>query len=563
MSARLSAAALEQALGDPGLPGPLSRESVVAYDEAEAFPSEAWTVLRDVRFFDALTPDDESTALPALDRALALGRVVARRDATTAYGALSSVLASLPVFAAGDATQRAWVTARLRAGDVGALALAEEAHGADLVATQTIARATESGYAIDGTKWAINNATRSAFVTTLARHGDGGLALFLVDKARAKDACVATPKLRTHGVRGADVSGLRFFGFPVPASMRIGGADDGLPLVRATMMVSRTMSSVVALGAADTALRHAFDFAERRGRGVDGAPVSALPSVRTDLRRAFVDLLLADALAIFAARGLSFMPEQMHVLSAVTRVAIATRCTRAVARSAEVLGARGYLRSGRYALFQKLARDVALVTLLDGSQGLHRALVADDLGLRIGARLDEGGRARLARCASLDEPAPRFSASRLLVRDASTDDVLAGLDAATAVLAETASSGACLRLDALALAHASLVEDARATRASAPTSGAAQRLAERYVSLVTGAVLVHVHAARTKRTEDDDALLTLALDTVLRELDLHHVHKDDATCAARVDALLRRASHTRVLYSHAGFTLAESLGTAP
>lgn len=557
----LEAESLEAALGDPSESGPFSRESVVAYDEAEAFPLEAWDAMLAHGYFDNFVPVDQGGALHAFDRLLLLGRVLARRDLTTAIAAGQCLLGALPVWLAGTSAQRARVATRLRAGEAGALALTEEGHGSDVGATATSARAIEGGYVLDGTKWAINNATRGAFLTVLARtevSGPRALSLFLVEKdAVASGACAPTPKLRTHGIRGADISGVRIFGCSLPEGACIGREGDGLALVLQTMQVSRTMCSAFSLGAADTALRLAIDFATTRV--LYGEPAIALPAVKREVRDAFVAIMLADALAIFATRALSLMPEQMSVLSAVTKVAVPELSLEAIRRAAVVLGARHYMRGGRYGIFQKILRDAPLIALFDGSSAVNRSIVAGQLPRLVAARLDETSRSRLRHCATLTESTPRFDPAKLNTSNRGSDDVLAGLADAMDRLSDTASAGTCLRLDALGIAHTAFAAEVSDAGALDPKSETAQRLADRYVALVTASVLVHVHAAADRPSEDDDALLGVALDTVLTSLGVAHVHPDDEGHRARVDARILAMAVRGQLFSHVPIALSESL----
>ncbi len=80
-----------------------------------------------------------------------------------------------------------------------------------------------TGYRVSGEKWLINNATRADLVCLLARTdpagGPRGFSLLLVDKRRlAPDRYRCLPKVHTHGIRGADISGISFSDAPVPAT---------------------------------------------------------------------------------------------------------------------------------------------------------------------------------------------------------------------------------------------------------------------------------------------------------------------------------------------------------
>ncbi|MFD0392030.1 hypothetical protein ACFQ3Z_01700 [Streptomyces nogalater] len=109
--------------------------------------------------------------------------------------------------------------------------------------------------------------------------GSRGFGLFLVDRDRLPPgAWQVLPKVRTHGIRGADISGFVLHGAQVPADALIGGPGDGIALVLKSLQLTRTACVGLSLGAADHALRLTRDFVTRRelyGRGSAPSRTSA------------------------------------------------------------------------------------------------------------------------------------------------------------------------------------------------------------------------------------------------------------------------------------------------
>src|SRR5690606_29254778 len=106
---------------------------------------------------------------------------------------------------------------------------------------------------IDGEKWLINNATRGDLVCVLARTGAVGEArghsLFLVDKhVLPPGSYRCLPKVRTHGVRGADISGIAFTGAEVPADAMVGEPGTGLEVLLKALQITRTLCGGMSLG---------------------------------------------------------------------------------------------------------------------------------------------------------------------------------------------------------------------------------------------------------------------------------------------------------------------------
>src|SRR6185437_7009261 len=91
-------------------------------------------------------------------------------------------------------------------------------------------------------------------------------------------------KIPTHGVRGADISGVRFDRCPVPEGARIGAAGQGLEIMMKSLQLTRVLVPTISLGALDTAIRHVVAFAESRRIG--SGTVAEIPHARRILTEA-------------------------------------------------------------------------------------------------------------------------------------------------------------------------------------------------------------------------------------------------------------------------------------
>jgi alkylation response protein AidB-like acyl-CoA dehydrogenase len=412
----------------------------------------------------------EGGRLRALDELLLLGQLVARRDLTLAIATGQSLLGALPVWIAGGDEQRARAASRLRAGAAGCLALTEQAHGGDLAACEVAAAPSGSGWILDGTKWCINNATRGESLSVLARTdpdgGPRGFSMFLVDKRAVHGGLAPLARLRTHGIRGADISGMTFAGARVSDDALIGRPGHGLDIVLRTLQVSRTLCAAFSLGAADTALRLALGFA--RTRRLYGATAWDIPVVRRGLLDAYADALAAEHVARVCARAASIVPGQMSVLSAVAKIVVPELASRIIATCATVLGARHYLRDGAEALFQKLARDHAVVPLFDGSTSVNLYVISGQLNRLAGARAN----GEVARQLVDDLLAPPLDLGRLRTSNRGDDDLLGSLTGP------------------LAGARDRVAAEARAL-ADAPQNSPARFAAARAYALLVGAACCH------------------------------------------------------------------------
>lgn len=411
-----AAAALELQLGDASdRLNPYGWHQALALDEREAFPEPLVNELIRHGLLLHFVPRADGGRLESVTEAALLMRAAARRDLTAAIALGQAFLGSVPVWLKGGEAQRARQAQALRDGKLAALALTEEAHGSDLLATET--RLTEGR--LTGAKWLINNGTRAELVTVLARTNDGpGLtscSLAQLDK-RAATGFRNLPKIPTHGIRGADISGLVFEGAE-PVTL-IGNEGTGVQLVLEALQITRIGCAAFSLGAGDTALRLALDFA--LGRKLYGATAFEIPHARAVLTTAFLDLLIAEAVALGSWRGLHVCPEQMSLAAAVTKYFVPTRVEQLVRDVAVVFGARHWLRDGP---FQKLMRDASVVSLFDGSTAVNLEGIVLQLG-RLQRSTDPKREERLKLRFDVEAPLPVFTGQGLELMGPGHDDLL-------------------------------------------------------------------------------------------------------------------------------------------
>ncbi|MEW9551131.1 acyl-CoA dehydrogenase family protein [Nonomuraea sp. NPDC050783] len=464
---------LERALGDPHRPtGPLTYATVMAGDRAERWPHSSLDRLRSWGYPAHLVPASLGGRLTSLEELLALGRVVARRDPTTAVIANSPWASGTPVWLAGTpAQQRDYADAVLR-GQWMSLALTEYDRGADLLGGELTARRVEGGYRLDGAKWVINNVRLARYVCLLVREpaltGLRSLTLLLVDMERLPPGSYEPlPRIHTHGIRGADISGVRFLEAFVPSSAVLGRPGRGLDLTIRSLITIRTLVPGLSLGAFDTGLSCAYDALRRQAAG--------LPRVRQELAAAELDLRVAETLATCCVRILHHLPALAPVTSAVAKYLVPHLAEQRLRRLAGVLGPRHLLAQDHWhGVFDKLVRDTRLFSLFDGSE----PVVLSSLAAQVSCLTEPGADPRAADAVFRPDFAPRPYPEGLaaLGTACDLDPVTAGLARACAGLERHEGGGRAAAL--LRRAGHDLLADAR--RDVDPRSEAGQQVGERY-----------------------------------------------------------------------------------
>ncbi len=361
--------------------GPFGAAVNAELDRREDFPAEACAALDSLGLPAHYVDARYGGRLRDMPELVGLQRAVARRDLTVAVAHGKTFLGAAPVWLAGRPDQAARLAGAVRGGAVVSWALTERDHGGDLLAGGLTARPVSGGWRLDGEKWLINNAGRSRYVCLLARTREGGgprgFSVFLVDKDRlAPGAYRVLPKVRTHGIRGADISGIAFDGAVVGDDSLVGAEGTGLDTVLRTLQLTRVLCTALSLGALDHALDIAVPYA--RGRNLYGRDLATLPRVRRVLGEAAAALDVAGTVVDVAARAIHTLTPELALVSAVTKALVPNLVQDALDRITELLGVRGFLSEGFLdGSFAKLERDHRIVAVFDGSTAVTRNLAVD------------------------------------------------------------------------------------------------------------------------------------------------------------------------------------------
>ena len=430
---------LEAALGNPHQADSLmSFQRTAEIDEAEQFPQAAIDWLYEWGLQDYYIPTDCGGKFTSFEEFVAFVRVLSRRDLNISI-AFTTLFWSFLTWMAGSEAQKEKLSHLMREKRATmCLAYSEREHGSDLVGGGVTATKVEGGYLLNGEKWPINRATISDVTFVLARTapegGNRGLSLFMVEKSQLNpNQYYNLPKIKTHGIRAADMSGIGFSECFIPESMLLGKEGQGLELGLEGFQITRALCAAFSQGAADTTLRTTLNFAI--ARQLYNKTVIDMPHARRTLTNAFLDILICDCVNIGAARGFHVAPAQFSVWSAVDKYFVPVTLEQVMKDTSVVLGSRFYMRDEHDSgVFQKMLRDSAIISMFDGSSvvNLH-ALILQRRQLAKGRTRRKPDRvaavnARLAQSFSLERSVPAFEPQNLELISRGADDVMQGLE---------------------------------------------------------------------------------------------------------------------------------------
>lgn len=442
-----TAQALEFYLGDPLNPKNLfSFQHCMELDEQDAYPEDICQLLSDWNLDLYYIPVAYGGKLQSFEEILAISRVIARRDLTVAIAHGVTYLGATPVWLAGSDEQKQNIAQRIKNREKISFGLTEKNHGSDILSSETTVEAVENGYLLSGEKWLIGNATLSTALTVFTRTnpkgGPRGFSVFLVEKDRlATNSFSHLNKIKTHGVRGANIGGVSFQNSFLPANALISNPGTGLEIILKALQVTRTLHAGAApsLAQADTALRVTLDFVF--SRHIYGSTVWDIPHARRTLIEAFVDILFCECVSLAAVRSLHVATSQMSLFSSIIKYFVPTTVEKVIQRISTVLGARYYLREEHwYGIFQKIVRDHAIISVFDGSTAVNLHAIALQLQqlatYHVETNIAEtpGIREQISNIFNLEKPLPDFDVNLLEMYNRGRDDVLQGIELAEADL---------------------------------------------------------------------------------------------------------------------------------
>jgi butyryl-CoA dehydrogenase len=309
------------------------------------------------------------------------------------------ILSQFPVVNFGSEEQIGrWLPAMLAGEALGAFCLTEPGGGSDAAALQT--RAVRLGgdgaelpagargetgadasadeaaaYRLHGTKIWISNAPEAerylVFTTIDPSIGAKGITAFLVEKGTSGFAFGAHEKKM--GIRSCPAAELIFDGAVVPASNRLGAEGEGYRIALASLAEGRISIAAACVGLARSALEQAAAYLQQRK--AFGGPLADQQGLRFMLAEMARDVAAARALVHEAARAKD-RGEPLAEASSLAKWTASDTAMRVATDAVQLFGGSGYSRATG---IERLMRDAKGAQIYEGTNQIHRLIVADEL----------------------------------------------------------------------------------------------------------------------------------------------------------------------------------------
>jgi butyryl-CoA dehydrogenase len=355
--------------------------TAIERDEAERFDRTIFRRMGELGLTGAPLPESVGGAgVSYLGWTLVMEELGAA-DMSSAVTLSVHILSQYPVVTWGSDEQRSRWLGPMVAGDaLGAFALTEPKAGSDAAAIATRAERVgpadaPEGYRLTGTKIWISNAPEAdrylVFATLDPAAGSKGITAFLIEKGF--DGFRFGAHEKKMGIRSCPAAELVFDGCFVPVANRLGTEGDGYRIALSALAEGRISIAAACVGIARSGLEQAAAYLGQRK--AFGGPLSEQQGLRFVLAEMARDVEAARALTRQAAAAKD-RGEPIGVPSSLAKWTASDTAMRVATDAVQLFGASGYSRETG---IERLVRDAKGAQIYEGTNQIHRLIVADDL----------------------------------------------------------------------------------------------------------------------------------------------------------------------------------------
>jgi butyryl-CoA dehydrogenase len=359
--------------------------SAIERDEAERYDRSLFTQMGELGLTAAPLPESVGgSGFSYLGWTLVMEELGAV-DMSMAVSLSVHLLSQYPVVTWGTGEQQSrWLPAMVTGEALGAFALTEPHAGSDAAAIS--ARADRigpadhpEGYRLSGTKIWISNAPEAdrylVFATLDPSAGSKAITAFLVEKGSPGFRFGAHE--RKMGIRACPAAELIFDRAEVPVANRLGAEGEGYRIALSALGEGRISIAAACVGIARAGLEAAARYVtERRAFGGSLSEQQGLRFMLAEMAR---EVAAARAVTREAARAKD-RGEALAEVSSIAKWTASDTAMRVATDAVQLFGASGYSRDTG---IERLMRDAKGAQIYEGTNQIHRLIVADELLRRV------------------------------------------------------------------------------------------------------------------------------------------------------------------------------------
>jgi alkylation response protein AidB-like acyl-CoA dehydrogenase len=344
-------------------------------ERANTYPEELIESMKELGLFGLAVPEPYGVGAVSARCYATVTEEIARgwMSLAGALGGHSVVCKIIDQF--GTEEQKQKYLPRMATGELRAtMALTEPGGGSDLQAMRTVARRTEGGWVVNGTKTWITNAARAGMIALLCKTDPDadpahtGMSVLLVDVEAGYTVSKELPKLGYRGVESCEVV---FDDVAVADSAVLGGEPGrGFAQMMRGLEWGRIQVASRAVGVAQAAYDDALLYACERE--TFGRPIWQHQSIGNYLADMATSLHASRLLVADAADRLD-AGERSDLQSSMAKLFASETCMDIVAKAMRIHGGYGY--STEFDV-ERYYRDAPLMVIGEGTNEVLRGVIA-------------------------------------------------------------------------------------------------------------------------------------------------------------------------------------------
>jgi alkylation response protein AidB-like acyl-CoA dehydrogenase len=313
----------------------------------------------------------------AVANSLAMTEIGAGCASTAVTMSVTSMVAEV-ILEFGTEEARKKYIPRICSGEysAGAFGLTESGAGSDPAGMKTTAVLDGNEWVLNGQKIFISSAEYAGVVVVWAVTNKNapkgrGISAFIVEQGTPGYIVGADEKKM--GQKGSSTNQLIFEDCRIPKENLLGSVDDGFRIALMELSGGRIGIGSLAVGIGRAAMDFAVEYSKTREQF--GQAISQFQAIQWMIADAYTELEAAQLLVLRAAflkeTGKPFMRE-----ASMGKVLASEAANRACYKAIQILGGYGY--TSDYPV-ERLARDVRVTTLYEGTSEIQRLVIARDL----------------------------------------------------------------------------------------------------------------------------------------------------------------------------------------
>lgn len=283
-----------------------------------------------------------------------------------------------------EAQKDRWLKPMARGEMLGAFSLSEAGSGSDAAAMQAQATREGDGWRLRGEKLWVTNGASADLVLLMARtdtpedrRGSRGIGAFMVPT----DSLGYVPgrKERKLGLRASETVAVALEDLYLGDEHLIGDPNDGFGYALEALEGGRLGIAAQAVGIGEAALDYARDYADTRNQF--GKRLRDFQGIQFKLADMAIRLEAARGLMYRAAQAYTAQEPRRRKLSSMAKLYASEAAMYITREAVQVFGGYGYSRE--YPV-EKLFRDAKVTEIYEGTNEIHRIIIARELYLEKG-----------------------------------------------------------------------------------------------------------------------------------------------------------------------------------